>query len=186
MSRRIIMTGAALAALALPAVGQFTQHRSGFQPGITDPVDSILARRITMTTLGRQNDQVHDIIDGPGAAEEEAARMRLDNIGVFLLGIPEMFPQGSYIYSKELEENDPSRVTSALPSLWENWDDFYTRALVASETAYRAGRASTWEELVSLTEDLEGQCESCHNDYRQNPAPIEFGAPPAAPAPPTP
>lgn len=180
MKAKMTLAATVLAGLAVvPALAQFTQQRSGFAPGQTDPFDSILARRIVMTTLGRQNDQVHDIIDGPGEAEEAAARLRLDNIGVFLLGIPEMFPEGSYVYSKELEEEDPSRVTTALPQLWENWDDFYTRSLVAAETAYRAGRAASWEELVRLTEDLEGQCESCHNKYRQNPEPITFPPEPA-------
>lgn len=171
---------AALASLvAVPTLAQFTQDRSGFKPGLTDPMDSILARRIAMTTLGRQNDQAHDIIDGPGAAKEADARLRLDNISVFLLGFPEMFPEGSYIWSEELEEKDPAHVTSALPKVWENWDDFYSRALIAAETAYQASRARTWPELVLLTENLEGQCESCHEEYRQNPPAIEFGAPPA-------
>ena len=181
MKTRRILLAAMIGLVAVPALAQLTQDRSGFAPGKTDPQDSIQARRILMTTAGQLNDQVHDIIDGPGEAEEAAARMRLANISVYLLALPEMFPEGSYIYSKELEEKDPAAVTTALPALWENWNDFYSRSLMAAETAYRAGRASTWEELVELTNDLEGQCESCHNEYRQNPEPLPFpGSAPGA------
>ncbi len=170
----ICLAAVFLALFAVPGLAQFSQQRSGFQPGVTDPVDSILARRIVMTTLGRQNDQVHDIIDLYGPAQEQDARLRLDNIGAFLLGFAEMFPPNSYIYSEELAAEDPSTVTLALPSVWENWDDFYSRTLAAADTAYRAGRAGSWEELVALTEELEGQCESCHTLYRQNPEPFDI------------
>lgn len=169
----LLLTASLSVAFAAPVFAQFSQDRSGYAPGVTDTVDSILARRITMTTLGRMNDQVHDIIDLYGEEQEEKARANLDAIGVFLLGFPEMFPEGSYRYSKELEAEEPATVTWALPAVWENWDDFYSRSLVAAETAYQAGRASSWDEMVRLTEELEVQCESCHAAYRQEAVAIE-------------
>lgn len=155
------------------AWAQFTTQRDAFATGVSDPTDAILARRVAMSTLGRQNDQIHDIIDGAVPMNEGLARLYLDNISVFLLTMPHMFPTDSNIFSEELEAEEPATVTYALPALWSNWNDFYTRALTASDTAFNASQAETWEQLAELTIDLEGQCESCHNDYRRVMEPID-------------
>jgi cytochrome c556 len=165
---------ALMAMVTVPSAwAQFTTQRDAFAAGTTDAIDNILARRVAMSTLGRQNDQIHDIIDGVVPKNEDLARLYLDNISVFLLTIPHMFPEGSDVFSKELEAEEPATVTYALPAVWTNWNDFYSRALTASDTAFNASRADTWEELADLTIDLEGQCESCHNDYRQAMEPID-------------
>lgn len=185
--RALLLLAAGLASTA--ALAQFSTEPRNAAPGEVDPVDAILARRLAMTTLGRQNDQVHDILDrGPS---EDLARVRsnLDTISVFLLTFPQMFPQGSLIHSEALEAEEPGKVSLALPTVWENWNDFYTRSLVASDTAYRAGRAPSYEEVLRLTEELEQQCEACHALYRTDQPPIVppmLQAPAATePAPPT-
>ena len=164
---RTFWASALAVAVALPAVAQFTQARSGYAPGVTDPVDSILARRVAMAAANRWNDQTHDILDGVLDLGLDKARQNLDAISTVLLTLPEMFPEGSYVYSEEMAESDPAAVTLATTAVWENWDDFYSRSLEAADVAYRAGRAATHDEVFALTEELEGMCISCHDAYRR-------------------
>ncbi|MCB1357392.1 MAG: cytochrome c [Maritimibacter sp.] len=164
---RKIWACAVAAVVAVPALAEFTQERAGYAPGVTDPVDSVLARRVAMAAANRWNDQTHDILDGAIDLGLDKARQNLDAISTVLLTLPEMFPEGSYVYSEEMAESDPAAVTLATTAVWENWDDFYSRALAAADVAYRAGRAAGHEEVLALTEELEGMCISCHDAYRR-------------------
>ena len=84
-----------------------------------------------------------------------------------LLAFPHLFPVETDTWSDQLAEDDPAHVSLALPTVWQNYDDFVARAQQASQTALDASFAATAEQFKALAKGLQQACDSCHQAYRR-------------------
>jgi hypothetical protein len=110
-------------------------------------------------------------------ASVEAAEAA-DNVSVMLQAFPHLFPPGSYIWSDELEARDPTRVTMALPRLWEEYDEFYALAEFAWRRAVTMSRMYPRDQrFTDAAAELRQTCTDCHELYTRFAA-REDAAPP--------
>lgn len=72
---------------------------------------------------------------------------------------PEHFPEGS----------ETGHETEALPAIWENKEDFESRAMALSEDAATiiAAAPADLETFQPMFEDLTSNCGGCHEKYRE-------------------
>jgi cytochrome c556 len=135
--------------------------------GETHPADVVLARRVLMTGIGRNMDEIMGMLEDGGTFSLNDAREHADLISTMLLAFPHLFPVETNGWSKTLAEDDPAHVSLALPTVWENYGDFVARAQQASQTALDASFAATAEQFKTLAADLQRACDSCHQTYRR-------------------
>jgi cytochrome c556 len=135
--------------------------------GETHPADVVLARRVLMTGIGRNMDEIIGMIEDNGTVSLGEGREHADLISIMLLAFPHLFPIETNTWSKELAEDDPAHVSLALPTVWQNYDDFVARAQQASQMALDASFAATAEQFKDLAKDLQQACDSCHQAYRR-------------------
>jgi cytochrome c556 len=135
--------------------------------GETHPADVVLARRVLMTGIGRNMDEIMGMLEDGGTFMLNEAREHADLISTMLLAFPHLFPVETNTWSKTLAEDDPAHVSLALPTVWQNYDDFVARAQQASQTALDASFAVTAEQFKTLAADLQLACDSCHQTYRR-------------------
>jgi cytochrome c556 len=135
--------------------------------GETHPADVVLARRVLMTGIGRNMDEITGMIEDGGAFSLNEAREHADLISTMLLAFPHLFPIESNTWSKDLAEDDPAHVSLALPTVWRNYADFVTRAQQASQLALDASFATSAEQFKALANGLQQACDSCHQVYRR-------------------
>jgi len=135
--------------------------------GENHPADVVLARRVLMTGIGRNMDEITAMIEDGGAINLHEAHEHADLISTMLLAFPHLFPVETDTWSKQLAEDDPAHVSLALPTVWQRYDDFVARAQAASQTALDAAFATTTARFTTLAKDLQQACDSCHQDYRR-------------------
>jgi len=156
--------------ICLGAAGQHTGARAGDRSptmGETHPADVVLARRVLMTGIGRNMDEITGMIEDGGVFSLGEAREHADLISTMLLAFPHLFPIESNTWSEKLAEDDPAHVSLALPTVWQNYDDFVTRAQQASQIALDASFAASAEQFKALAKGLQLACDSCHQAYRR-------------------
>lgn len=167
MFRRIaaLMIGICLGA----AVGQAGALGGDRSPtmGETHPADVVLARRILMTGIGRNMDEITGMVEDDRAFSLQEAREHADVISTMLLAFPHLFPIETDTWSEKLMEDDPAHVSLALPTVWQNYEDFVARAQQASQTALDASFAMTAQRFKGLAKSLQQACDSCHQAYRR-------------------
>jgi len=154
--------------LAGTVKAQSTAESAAGLTGETKPQDMLDARRILMDTIGRNNDFLHDSVDGHFEFDPVEVRARLDAISSMLLAFPHLYHPNTNIWSEEAEAADASSVSLSLPTVWERWVDFYLMAQQASETALQASIATEDARTIELINELEMQCEACHDTFRQH------------------
>ena len=135
--------------------------------GASRPDEVIFARRILMDTIGRNNDIIHDTVDGVHDWDPDGVRARLDAMSSMLLAFPHLYAPGTDLWSEEAEAADASSVSLSTPNAWTEFDAFYMAAQEASATALDAALTRDDDSLKAGIELLEGQCESCHARFRQ-------------------
>lgn len=161
-------------ALAIGSAGSGIGMSSENMVAHTDAKETISARRLVMTSIGNSNDVLHDMFDGHFEYNDREVRGRLDAISTMLLAFPNLYRSEPDAWTAELEAADPTATTSSLPDVWADWEDFYTRAMTASRTAFEASMTTNRDRQKALTDDLEGQCESCHAAYRREMSTMDF------------
>lgn len=166
MFRRVVALAVGICVAAARQDGALAGNRSPTM-GETHPADVVLARRVLMTGIGRNMDEIAGMIEDSGAFSLDEAREHADLISTMLLAFPHLFPVETNTWSRELAEDDPAHVSLALPAVWENYDDFVARAQEASQTALDASFAATAERFKALARDLQQACDSCHQAYRR-------------------
>lgn len=134
----------------------------------TSAADAVFVRRLLMSSIGTNNDSLHDIFDGVFEYDARDVKQRLGSMSNMLLAFPHLYRVAPDTWSQEEEENNPGLVTQSKPAVWENWEDFRKLAEQASDKALEASLASTEEQQKALTDELEGMCESCHATYRRD------------------
>jgi cytochrome c556 len=159
------MIGICLGAAGQPDGGRASERSPTM--GETHPADVVLARRVLMTGIGRNMDEITGMIEDGGAFNLSEAREHADLISTMLLAFPHLFPIETNTWSKELAEADPAHVSLALPTVWQNYADFVARAQQASQIALDASFAATAEQFKTLANGLQKACDSCHQVYRR-------------------
>jgi len=93
-----------------------------------------------------------------GAVEFDAAKAEAAKAGLIAnaKAIPAAF---------EANATDPK--SEALPAIWENWDDFKSKA-VAMETAVGSVDVSSLEGVQGGMRTIGGSCGGCHKVYRMD------------------
>jgi cytochrome c556 len=138
--------------------------------GETHPADVVLARRVLMTGIGRNMDEITGMVEDGGTFSLGEAHEHADLISTMLLAFPHLFPVETNTWSEKLADDDPAHVSLALPTVWQNYADFVARAQQASQVALDASFAATAEQFKALATGLQQACDSCHQAYRRAPS----------------
>lgn len=187
MGKAIRATAAALTSMVVggAAMAQEASIHAGNAP--TEPAaipieDVIFARRVLMGGIDIYMQEIEAFIQDaekndvpiPFEAAEAA-----DIVSTKLLAFPHLFPVGSQIWSEEAERDDPTSVSLALPSVWENFPDFYRRANESAQMAFDLSRKMPRDESwIADAIELRAACDSCHADFTRF-RPLDSFEPPA-------
>src|SRR6266702_1972920 len=141
----MIKTFAAFSAIFLAASTHVVAQvpRPSGATGVSKPNDVVFARRILMSGISRNMDEILGIIETPGDFDLPGAR------------------------EHAFENDDAGRVSFAKSEVWLTFDDFYDRAQGASQTALDASLAKRADQFRRLTLDLKQKCDACHAKYRR-------------------
>jgi cytochrome c556 len=123
--------------------------------------DTIFARKILMSTIDMNMEEIETMLAPGGKVEVAEAREHADLISVLLTAFPHMFPQSTNQW-KAGEDRDPALDTFASPDLWSKFAEFYGRAAAASKVAFEASRAATFPEFKARIIELRHACNDCH------------------------
>ena len=58
-----------------------------------------------------------------------------DIVSTMMIALPHLFPEGSDFWSEAAEAEDPTSVTLALPTVWDDFDNFYREANAVADGA---------------------------------------------------
>jgi cytochrome c556 len=133
---------------------------------LTSQVETTVARRLLMVSIGRHNDIIHDILDGVLPDDEAELRARLFSISAMLYAFPSLYRAEANPYTEEGATADAARVSLSTMSAWENFEAFRALSMDGYNKAQEAADAPS-EDILARVEELETICESCHTAYRQ-------------------
>ena len=170
MSKLRLMTLASALAVAgsmmAPGSLMAEQDSSARMMALTSSADATIARRLLMDSIGANNDVLHEMLDGYLEWDQDEFRARLVSMSAMMTAFPNLFRADPNPWTEEGEAADPAQVSLSLPTIWENWDEFAARSQEASDTMFEASLVPR-SEALAVVEDLEGQCESCHAQFRR-------------------
>jgi cytochrome c556 len=132
---------------------------------LTSPGEATTARRLLMNSIGGNNDSLHDMLDGVLPWDDYVFQIRLLSMFAMFKAFPGMFRSEPNPWTAEGEAADPARVSLALPEVWNNWETFTAMNEAAADNALKAA-FMTREDAKVVVEELEMQCESCHEAFR--------------------
>jgi cytochrome c556 len=138
-----------------PAVGQ--SQTTGLT-GVDRPGDVVQARQLVMDGI---DTEMHDI-DQAVAGDKvplDVLKAHADRISTLLTAFPHLFPPQTQ------PAPDAAVPTTAAPAVWQEFDDFYSRATAAAKTAYDASEAASLDQFRPLGMGLRAACDSCHAKY---------------------
>ena len=118
---------------------------------------AVKARMDGMTALGENLKVIGAMSIGGTSFDADAARAAAARIARHAAETPALF---------EAQEDDPT--SEALPSIWENFDDFTTKATELEEVAFGLSTSiQSADDLVPAVNALGAACKACHSQYRQ-------------------
>lgn len=167
MIRTIVALALAAILVAAGACASAQEPRPPGANGISKRHDVVFARRILMSGISGNMDEIIGILEAPGDFDLPGAREHAAEISTMLLALPHLFPAGTDTWSKAFEEDDAARVSFARSEIWRTFDDFYARAQAASQTALDASLAKRANQFRRLAQDLQQECDACHTKYRR-------------------
>lgn len=164
---------AVLAVLALGALGTAAAQPE-VRPQDTSwtatsrPTEVIAARQALMLELSLLMRPVDALAASPEADAQAAAALRptAESIERLLQPFPHLFPPPTNLY----DERDALPATSALPAIWQSFEQFYA----ANEAAIRAAQAvalAAADEMPAAAAALRAACDGCHALYLKAYAP---------------
>ena len=146
----VTRTGKIAAILAFGAATAALAH-SGVQNA------AVKARMDGMSAIGENLKIIGLMAKGETAFDADAARSAAAEIARHASETPALF---------EAQEEDPK--SEALPSFWENFDDFTTKANAMEKVALGLSTSIQAADDLGLAMDaLGGTCKACHSQYRQ-------------------
>jgi len=125
----------------------------------------IFARKILMTTIGENMDELEAII-ASGKIDVKHGAEHANLVSVMLLAFPHLFPPASNEWKPNVDK-DPGSDTYAAPEVWTRFADFYQRTQDASKAAYDASQARNEEEFKKSVGELRTGCDGCHAIYQK-------------------
>jgi cytochrome c556 len=137
----------------------------GQDQGAATPKDVIFARKVLMSSIGENMDELEAII-ASGKIDVQHGAMHADLVSVMLLAFPHLFPSASNEWKPNVEK-DAASDTFAAPEIWTRFADFYQRAQDASKAAFNASRASNEDEFKKSVAELRTGCDGCHAIYQK-------------------
>jgi cytochrome c556 len=129
-------------------------------PAATDPLEIIEARRALMTEAERQIKPI-DLYTVGTPADPEALRSAAVTIESLLLALPHLFPPATNLFDPAA--HDP--LTTALPSVWENFAAFEQLAANAERAAATLAAADGEPALQQAARNLRAACDACHAGF---------------------
>ena len=159
---------AALAVVGTIAGGGDTsaqgQRARGTPAASQQAKEAIFARKILMTTIGDNMDEIESMLDPGGKFEVEEAREHANLISVMLLAFPHMFPPSTNQW-RDNADRDPALDTFASPEVWRRFPDFYKRSADLSKIALEAAKAQHFKDYKARVAELRSGCDGCHALY---------------------
>jgi cytochrome c556 len=128
------------------------------------PKDAIFARKLLMSMVGDNMDELEDMIL-TGRIDMGEAHEHANNVSTLLLVFPHVFPPTTNQWKPDVTDRDAATDTYASPDLWTNFADFYQRANEASTIAFNASRANNESGVRSSVAALRQACDGCHARY---------------------
>lgn len=116
--------------------------------------DPIKVRQEAMKAIGMHMKVLSDMAKGTTEFDADAANAALAGIAVTSGTIPAVF-----------EANAVDPESDASDAIWENWDDFVTKA-EALETASSGASVDSPETLGAAVGAVGGTCGACHKAYK--------------------
>ena len=159
------IAGAIGAAFLFAAVLSTGSVALGQDQGAAPTKDVIFARKVLMSTVGENMDDL-DIMIETDKIDVAHGAMHADTISVLLLAFPHLFPPASNEW-KAGADKDPASDTFAAPEIWTRFADFYKRSADAAKSAFDASRAQTPAEFKKYAIELRAGCDGCHALYQK-------------------
>ena len=153
-----------VAVLTAMAVAGSAAVAQSVPPSVPPAKDTVFARKILMSTVAENMDELETMLE-PGARFETAeAREHSNLISVLLLAFPHMFPAATNQW-KDGASRDAALDTYASPDVWTRFADFYARSTAASQAALEASKAKTLKDFKAHIAELRTSCDGCHAAY---------------------
>ncbi len=123
--------------------------------GVKNP--AVMARMEAMSAVGDAMKVLGDMAKGKTAFDAAKAEDALKALQIEAEAIPALF---------EAREDDPK--SEALPSIWEDYEDFSAQAQAMGAAAAAArGQLSTQDDVGLALQGLGQTCKGCHKTYRK-------------------
>ena len=144
----LLATLAATSLAALPATAQEAE-----------PDDAVKFRQSVMKGIGGPAGAIGGIVKGEVAHQELMAHF-LDQLATAA------DPQATTAAFRQETAGEGMAKTTALPKIWENWDDFEGRLQKLGELTTAAAEAGADVSQDQLKEIFD-TCKGCHDEYRE-------------------
>lgn len=125
--------------------------------GAVAHVAAALPRNDAMKEMGKNMKAIKDIVTAGGPAADVSVPAQ--KIAEIAAKIPDLFPQGSDAADDE-----------AKADIWQNWDDFTTKAKGLQNEAGMLASAAGGGDIATVGAQFEkvgGACGACHKVYRE-------------------
>jgi cytochrome c556 len=142
---RLSFATATAAALALTATLAFAADAEN---------PAVKARQEAMKAVGGGMKVLGDMAKGATAFDAAAAQAAIEEIHAASMEVPTLF---------EPQEDDPESEAKA--AIWENWDDFVSKAEALQQASMVTVSAEA--DLGPAMGGLGGTCKACHSLYKE-------------------
>jgi cytochrome c556 len=165
LGARCWLAGAVIAGLVSAGTLGIGSTALGQDQSAATVKEVIFARKILMTTIGENMDELEAII-ASGKIDVKHGAEHANIVSVMLLAFPHLFPPASNEWKPNVDK-DPGSDTYAAPEVWTRFADFYQRTQDASKAAYDASQARNEEEFKKSVGELRTGCDGCHAIYQK-------------------
>jgi len=128
--------------------------------GRSDPTGVILARQAIMSAL-EEHMLAIDTYTVDDTVEPDDVLAAAEALQPLLLAVPHLFPPTTNLYDPESAEP----VTTAMPAIWMNFDDFTAKAAAAHDAAKTLAQAENAQQLHDGSVAVRAACDACHKTY---------------------
>lgn len=117
----------------------------------------VAARQEAMGLIGSNVKKVVSMVKGEVAFDAEAAQAAFAKIAAKADMVPTLFETRS--------NTDPE--AEAKDAIWDNWDDFVTKAGALKAAAEAGASVDSIEALAAAMGPLSQACKACHSTYKE-------------------
>lgn len=120
--------------------------------------DPIEARKQLMKNVGAAMQVAGNMARGEAEFEPRAAQLALRTMNSSVIGFVELFP-----------EDSDTGDTRALPAIWNDWDDFVSKAEALRDATQSAidAEPGDLDSFRPLLAEVGQNCSTCHEPYRR-------------------